>query len=62
MPGKIDAASVGVWCPCHHWLGTVVNLQTGRDLYCVRCGKWFSWREIDVGKKPGEESHDVERK
>ncbi len=54
MP-KIDTAATGVWCPAGHWLGAIVNLTTGRDLYCSRCGRWYAWQELDVGKKREEE-------
>ena len=55
MPGKIDSPAVGVWCAGGHYLGAVVNLTTGRALYCPRCMCWHEWQALIIGRPEKKE-------
>ena len=46
--------SVSAWCPAGHYLGASINLVTGRDIYCPRCGRWYVWRELETVRKKKE--------
>lgn len=61
MPGKIDdPPAMRVTCSKGHYLGSLVNLVTGRAVFCEQCHAWISWEDLNIGRQRRENKKEKE--